>query len=137
MKTRTLRRPQFAAALAASVLVAGFAIATHTARAQACGDVSDLLTRNDLMAPVQPADCATVLHAAPEFTWPLVSGASAYTIALTFPDGHTEARSTKGNWFAWDRPVPSGRYQWRVMVAGRGNDAGATRSFVVERAFPG
>jgi hypothetical protein len=33
--------------------------------------------------------------------------------------------------------VPSGRYQWRVMVAGRGNDAGATRSFVVERAFPG
>ncbi|HZZ90980.1 MAG TPA: hypothetical protein VFE23_00355 [Usitatibacter sp.] len=133
MTVRT-RSPRTAAAIATSVIVAGFAIATHTARAQGCGTQADILTRSDHMAPVQPADCATVLHAAPQFAWPQVGGAEAYTIALTFPDGHTESRSTKGNWFAWDRPVPAGRYQWRVMVAGRKVGAGAARTFVVDGA---
>src|SRR4051812_30791764 len=134
MTARTVR-PKTAAAVAASVLIAGFAIATHTARAQGCGTQADILTHADpLMAPVQPADCATVLHAAPQFAWPSVRGANAYTIALTFPDGHTESRWTKGNWFAWDRPVPAGRYQWRVIVAGRTSVTGAARWFEVDGA---
>jgi hypothetical protein len=130
--TQRAIHPRFAAALAGSVVVAGLALATHTARAQACEGPTDLLMRSDAMAPVRPADCATVLHAAPAFTWPAVRGASAYTIALTFPDGHTESRSTSGNWFAWDRPVPPGRYAWRITAAGRGS--GATRTFVVDGA---
>jgi hypothetical protein len=120
-----------AAAVAASVVVAGFAIATHSARAQGCATHADVLTLSDAMAPVLPNECATVLHAAPEFSWPAVRGADAYTITLTFPDGHTEARSTRANWFAWDRPVPSGRYRWRVIVAGRMPASGATRTFFV------
>jgi len=129
MSTRTAR-PKTHAFIAASVLVAGFAIATHSARAHGCGD-------HDSFARVQPADCATLLQAAPAFAWPAVGGARAYTIALTFPDGHVEARSTGGNWFAWDKPVPAGRYQWRVTVAGAKRPVGASRWFVVDRAAAG
>lgn len=133
MSSRTAR-PRTHAAIAAGVLVAGFAIATHSARAQGCGEQADVLTHGDALARVQPADCATLLHAAPAFAWPAVGGAQAYTIALTFPDGHVEARATGGNWFAWDHPVPPGRYQWRVTVAGRKQTVGASRWFVVDRA---
>src|SRR3954470_20160001 len=110
MNTRTTH-PKTHALLAASVLVAGFAIATHSARAHGCGEQADVLTGGDSLARVQPGDCATLLHPAPAFACPAVGGAQAYTIALTFPDGHVEARSTGGNWFAWDQPVPAGRYQ--------------------------
>ena len=134
MSYRTTRRPKLHAAVAASILVAGFAIATHSARAQGCGAQADVLTQGDALARVQPADCATLLRAAPAFAWPAVGGAQAYTIALTFPDGHVEARSTAENWFAWDHPVPAGRYQWRVMIAGRKQAVGASRWFVVDRA---
>jgi len=125
--------PKTAAAIAASVLVAGSAIATHAARMhgwvrQAHAD------RSTLMAQVVPGDRATVLSRAPAFTWPAVSGAERYTIALTFPDGHTEARSTRGNWFAWDRPVPTGRYRWQVLVAGRARVSGDPHWFVVDEA---
>jgi hypothetical protein len=89
------------------------------------------------LGQVEPADRATVLSRAPAFTWPAVSGAKQYTIALTFPDGHTEARSTHGNWFAWDRPVPSGRYRWQVRVAGRARVSGDTHWFVVDQAARG
>ena len=61
MTSRTAR-PKTHALLAASVLVAGFAIATHTARAQGCGEQADVLTHGDTLARVQPADCATLLH---------------------------------------------------------------------------
>jgi len=136
MKPRTAR-PKTHALIAASVLVAGFAIATHSARAHGCGEQADILTHGDALARVQPADCATLLQAAPAFSWPAVGDAKAYTIALTFPDGHVEARSTGGNWFAWDRRVPAGRYHWRVMVAGRKQAVGATRWFVVDPAAAG
>jgi len=133
MKSRTAS-PKTHAVMAASILVAGFAIATHSARAQGCGEQADVLTHGDTLARVQPADCSTLLHAAPAFAWPAVGGARAYTIALTFPDGHVEARSTGGNWFAWDHRVPPGRYRWSVTVAGRKPATGASRWFVVDRA---
>jgi hypothetical protein len=129
--TASHARPRTAAAIAASVIVAGFAIATHAARAHGCGNDSELITLPDRVATlVRPADCAVVLHAAPQFTWPEVRGADAYTIALTFPDGHTETRSTKGNWFAWDRPVPVGPYAWHVAAV-----KGSRRSAIVQRSF--
>lgn len=122
--TARIRSPKIAAAIAATVLVAASIIATHAARAHAW--------QHD--AQVRPADRATVLAAAPAFTWPALRGADEYTIALTFPDGHTEARATRGNWFAWDRPVPSGRYHWRVLVAGRARVSGDPHWFVVDEA---
>ena len=128
MTART--HPKIAGAIAASVLVAGSAIATHAARAH--GWVRQ--AHAERLAQVLPADRATVLSRAPAFTWPMVKGAERYTIALTFPDGHTESRSTRGNWFAWDRPVPSGRYRWKVLVAGRARVSGDPHWFVVDEA---
>lgn len=131
MTART--HPKIAAAIAASVLVAGSAIATHAARAHGWVHHAHA-DRSTLVAQVLPADRATVLSRAPAFTWPAVNGAERYTIALTFPDGHTESRSTRGNWFAWDRPVPSGRYRWKVLVAGRARVSGDPHWFVVDEA---
>jgi len=125
--------PKTAAAIAASVLVAGFAIATHAARTHGWIQAARA-SHSSLAAIVQPPDRATVLSRAPAFTWPEVKGAERYTIALTFPDGHTEARSTRGNWFAWDRPVPTGRYRWQVLVAGRARVSGDPHWFVVDEA---
>ena len=125
--------PNTAAAIAASVLVAGSAIATHATRAHGWIQRAHAAP-STLVAVVQPADRATLLSRAPAFTWPAVNGAERYTIALTFPDGHTEARSTRGNWFAWDRPVPTGRYRWQVVVAGRARVSGDAHWFVVDEA---
>jgi hypothetical protein len=128
--------PKAAAAIAASGLVAGFALATHAARSH--GWVQAARTSHStLLAPVRPADRATVLTRAPAFTWPEVNGAERYAIALTFPDGHTETRTTRGNWFAWDRPVPTGRYRWQVLVAGRARVSGDPHWFVVDEAVRG
>jgi hypothetical protein len=135
MASRT-RSPKLAAALAASVLLAGFAIATHAARTHAWIRHAHAAPAT-LIAQVQPADRATLLSPAPAFTWPAVNGAERYTLALTFPDGHTESRSTRGNWFAWDRPVPTGRYRWQVVVAGRARVSGDPHWFVVDEAVRG
>jgi hypothetical protein len=60
-----------------------------------------------------------------------VRGAVAYTVVLTFPDGHSETRTTSSNWLAWDHAVPPGTYSWRVKVDGRKVDTGAPRSFSI------
>ena len=131
-----LRSPRTAAALAATVLVAASIIATHAARAHVWVRHAEAPSAR-LLAHVQPVDRATLLSRAPAFMWPAQGGANEYTIALTFPDGHTESRSTRGNWFAWDRPVPAGRYHWQVMVAGRARMSGDRHWFVVDQAARG
>ena len=117
--------------VATLVLVAGIVFAC-SAHAQACGAQSDFLVRSDpLLAPVRPADCATVFQAPPDFTWPAQRGDNVYTVTLTFPDGHTETRVTSTNWLAWDQAVPAGRYAWRVIVSGSSNKSGAQRTFTI------
>src|SRR6476661_5739414 len=101
-KTAIRRAPILAAA---SFLMVGLAIANWPAHAQTqpvCTAKSDFLVRSDpLLAPVRPADCSLQFQSPPDFTWPPQSGSNTYTVALTFPDGHTETSSTTKNWLAW------------------------------------
>jgi hypothetical protein len=118
---------------AATFLLVAAAIAAQPAHAQSCGGQSDFLVRSDpLLAPVRPADCSTVFQAPPDFTWPSQGGSNTYTVSLTFPDGHTESRSTSKNWLAWDQQIPAGKYVWKVGVAGASNDTGQNRTFTVD-----
>ena len=122
------------ALVAASVLVVAAAFAAPSAHA-ACGEQHDFLVHADpLLAAVRPADCATLLDGPPQFTWPTQHGRQLYTLALRFPDGHTETRTTDHNWLAWDEAVPPGEYTWRVSVAGRTPAKSDSRIFHVERA---
>jgi hypothetical protein len=99
---------------------------------QSCGDQTDFLVRVDpLMAPIRPADCATVFRRAPDFAWPAHDGGRTYTVTLIFPDGHAETRSTATNWLAWDREVPPGAYSWKVSVTGRSSETGSLRTFTI------
>ena len=117
-----------------AVLLAAAALTASRAHA-ACGEHRDFLTRADpLLASVRPADCATLFAEAPQFTWPLQDGARAYTVALTFPDGHTESRTTSGNWLAWDRSVPPGEYSWRVSAEGHSERRSEPRTFRVDES---
>jgi len=119
--------------LATSALVVAAALAAPRAHA-ACGQQHDFLVRADpLLATVRPADCATLLGGPPEFTWPLQRGQHMYTVALRFPDGHTETRTTDRNWLAWNEAVPAGEYTWRVSVAGRESAKSDARLFRVEK----
>ena len=130
---QTQARKPFAAAFAA-VLLAAAALAAPRAHA-ACGEHRDFLTHGDpLLASVRPADCATLFAEAPQFTWPPQDGARAYTVALTFPDGHTESRTTAGNWLAWDRSVPPGEYSWRVSTDGQAKRRSDARTFRVDES---
>lgn len=118
--------------LATSILVVAAAFAAPRAHAS-CGDQHDFLVRTDpLLATVRPADCATLLGGPPEFTWPSQQGEHTYTVALRFPDGHTETRTTDRNWLAWNEAVPAGEYTWRVSVAGRDSAKSDSRVFHVE-----
>jgi hypothetical protein len=119
---------------ASGLLVAAALVAPPAqAQAQTCGAQADFLVRSDpLLAPIRPADCATVYQAPPDFTWPPASGSNTYTVSLTFPDGHTESRATSKNWLAWDQPIPAGKYSWKVAASGATNQAGAARSFTVD-----
>ncbi|HEX3096991.1 MAG TPA: hypothetical protein VHQ02_04695 [Usitatibacter sp.] len=129
----TQARKPLAAAFAA-VLLAAAALCAPRAHA-ACGEHRDFLTHADpLLASVRPADCATLFAEAPQFTWPQQDGARAYTVALTFPDGHTESRTTSGNWLAWDRSVPPGEYSWRVTTEGRAGRRSEARTFHVDES---
>ena len=86
-----------------------------------CAPKSDILVRSDAsLAPVRPADCATVTQTPPEFTWPPQSGQHTYTLTLTFPDGKSQSRKTTRNWLLWDEALPPGRYTWRVKVDSAG-----------------
>ncbi len=131
---RSAIRPAARAALTAALLAVAAAHAPF-AHAQGCGKQSDFLARSDpLLAPVQPADCATLLQSPPAFTWPALEGSSGYTIVLTFPDGHSESRAAAQNWLAWDRQIPAGNYTWRVEAAGQRPQASAQRTFTVDDA---
>jgi hypothetical protein len=104
----------------------------------ACGGQSDFLVRSDpLLAPVRPADCARVYQSPPDFTWPPQTGSNTYTVSLSFPDGHSETRSTSKNWLAWDAVIPSGSYTWSVAVSGAVSDQGQARSFTVDGTAAG
>ena len=129
----TQARKPLAAAFAA-VLLAAAALSASRAHA-ACGEHRDFLTHADpLLASVRPADCATLFAELPQFTWPQQDGARRYTVALTFPDGHTESRTTAGNWLAWDRSVPPGQYSWRVSTQGREARRSEARTFHVDES---
>ncbi len=78
----------------------------------------------------RPADCAQVQENPPDFSWPYVSEA-AYTLRLTFPDGHIETRDTRHNWFNWDTALPAGDYRWAVTQNGHTSQA---RRFSVDAA---
>lgn len=119
--------------LATSILIAAAAISAHPAHAATCGQHRDFAVGTDpVLDAVRPADCATLLGNPPEFTWARQAGANSYTVALTFPDGHTETRSTGGNWLAWDRPVPAGEYTWRVSFSGPAARKSDARAFRVD-----
>jgi len=129
----TQARKPVAAAFAAILLAA--AASTASRAHAACGEHRDFLTHADpLLASVRPADCATLFAEAPQFTWPLQDGARGYTVALTFPDGHTESRTTAGNWLAWDRGVPPGEYSWRVSTQGNAKHRSEARTFRVDES---
>ena len=129
MQPQALKNPIL---LATSILLVAAALAAPRAHAS-CGEQHDFLVRADpLLATVRPADCATLLGGPPEFTWPLQQGGHTYTVALRFPDGHTESRTTDRNWLAWNEAVPAGEYTWRVSVAGRENAKSDSRAFRVE-----
>lgn len=115
-----------------AVLLAAAALAAHPAHA-ACGEHRDFLTSADpLLAAVRPVDCATLFTGPPEFTWPHQAGSRIYTVSLTFPDGHTESRTTERNWLSWDRPVPPGEYSWRVASEGSARQRSERRAFRVD-----
>ena len=63
------------------------------------------------------ADCEQAQQNPPSFSWPYVSGA-AYTLSLTFPDGHVETRATDRNWLNWGAALPPGDYRWSVAQSG-------------------
>src|ERR1700687_6195722 len=120
---------------AASVLLVAAAASVQPAHAQSCGAQSDFLVRSDpLLAPIRPADCATVFQAPPDFTWPPQSGSNTYTVSLTFPDGRTETRSTSKNWLPWEQQSSPGEYTWKVSVAVASNQTGENRTFTVDTA---
>src|SRR5579859_1563291 len=121
-----LRRIARAALFAALVPLASFA---------QCGVHEDFLVRSDsTLAPVRPADCATVEQAPPEFTWPPVNGKNlGYTLTLKFPDGRSESRTTHRNWLLWDAPIPPGAYAWTLKVSGSERDTSEPRSFTIAR----
>jgi len=116
-------------------LLAAAAMSASNAHAAPCGPHRDFAGGTDpVVEAVRPVDCATLLGTPPEFTWARQDGADMYTVALTFPDGHTETRSTRSNWLAWDRPVPAGDYTWRVSVSGRTAARSDARVFRVDGA---
>jgi hypothetical protein len=131
MHMQARRRP---IAILASVLLAAAALFALGKAHAACGEQRDFLVRQDpLLTSVRPVDCATLLDSPPQFTWPLQEGRNTYTVALRFPDGHTEQRSTTRNWLSWDHPVPAGDYSWHVSVAGAKRDSSKPRIFRIER----
>ena len=86
----------------------------HAAHA-ACGGQDDFLSRADpLLAPVRPADCAVLAQSPPEFTWPMADGHARYELALRFPDGRVEKRTSTRNFIIWPRPLATGSYSWTV-----------------------
>jgi hypothetical protein len=123
------------------LLVAGFLLlaAAPGLRAQPkaadmkCGGQQDFLVRSDpLLAPVRPTDCFTITQSPPEFTWPPQGGNTkfTYTIILTFPDGHSEARATTQNWLVWDKALAPGAYSWTIKSAPN-NEVGQPRRFTI------
>jgi hypothetical protein len=129
-----VRKP--ALVLATGLLVAAAAFAMPKAHAS-CGEQRDFLVRQDpLLASVRPVDCATLMDGPPQFSWPVQAGRNTYTVALRFPDGHVERRTTTQNWLSWDHPVPPGEYSWHVSVAGPERNRSAARAFRIERNAP-
>jgi hypothetical protein len=129
-----VRKP--ALVLATGLLVAAAAFAMPKAHAS-CGEQRDFLVRQDpLLASVRPVDCATLMDGPPQFSWPVQAGRNTYTVALRFPDGHVERRTTTQNWLSWDHPVPPGEYSWHVSVAGPERNRSAARGFRIERNAP-
>jgi len=126
-------RKQFVLAVLSGLVVAAAVAASPAHAAEPCRLHRDFAVGSDpLLAAVRPADCATLLGNPPEFTWARPDGGASYTVALTFPDGHTEMRSTPQNWLAWDRPVPAGDYSWRVTTSGAVPRRSDARAFHVE-----
>lgn len=117
-------------ALAAALLTAA-TIASGADAPAKCSPKSDILVRSDTtLAPVRPADCATVTQTPPELTWPPQDGQNTYTVSLTLPGGKTETRSTTKNYVLWDRALPPGRYSWRVK-ASKANESSEPRTFTI------
>jgi hypothetical protein len=96
--------------------------AAASARSTACADddardwMVETTASGASSAPIRPADRAIVEQTPPDFTWPDHGPDARYEFNLTFPQGVTRRRITERNWFAWDEPLPLGRYQWRVRV---------------------
>ncbi len=98
-------------------ILLGFALALSSAAHSACGEHSDFLVRSDsLLAPVRPADCATITQTPPEFTWPPQDRSSTYTVTLRFADGRVEKRSSTRNFVIWPRALAPGDYSWTVKA---------------------
>lgn len=117
--------------ITASLLLAIAPLAAASSHA-ACGVHSDFLTRSDAtLAPVRPADCATVMQTPPEFTWPPQNGSNAYQVILHFPGGRAESRTTSRNWLLWDAALAPGTYAWEVKVSGDNHDTSDKRTFTI------
>src|SRR6185369_1474945 len=111
---------------------ASSALAAGAADPAPCPVHHDILVRSDsTLAPVRPADCATVGETPPEFTWPPQNGINTYTLTLTGPDGRSESRSTKHNFLFWDHALAPGRYSWRLKAEGAKADTSDPRTFTI------
>jgi hypothetical protein len=114
--------------IAAVLLVFLVASRAHSA----CGEHADFIAHADpLLAHAQPADCETLTQTPPAFTWPTRDGMSAYTVALRFPDGHVERRSSTRNFLIWPRALPAGNYSWTVRGSGKVEDESEPRTFAI------
>ena len=113
--------------------ILAMAAAAPVAADAECGVHKDFIVRSDAtLAPVRPADCATVTQTPPEFTWPPVNGRNlAYTVLLKHPDGRLESRTTAKNWLAWDAALPAGTYSWQLKVSGSERDTSDARRFTI------
>src|SRR5437588_669750 len=113
--------------------ILAMAAAAPVAADAECGVHKDFIVRSDAtLAPVRPADCATVTQTPPEFTWPPVNGRNlAYTVLLKHPDGRVESRTTAKNWLAWDAALPAGTYSWQLKVSGSERDTSDARRFTI------
>lgn len=125
-------------AIALTLLLAAMGLPPHAAWAQSCVPnpsldwmVDILLNRQSALyypgAPeVRPGDCQRVEQSPPDFSWPHLSGATHYQVALTYPDKRTKTRSARRNWINWDEILPSGDYSWTVQPQGmNGHSVGA------------
>ena len=119
-------------AAAFAALVAGAAFYAQNVRAADCGAQRDFIAPSDRLDPtVKPADCATLLAAAPEFAWPATRKPEAWVVTVTSARGEVRTAVTASPWLAWEQPLPAGEYTWTVTAVNGEVTTSAERRFAI------